>query len=113
MNKLVKGLIVLFFTFSLTGCRQSIHEQLQENNWNVTSTSGHSYTAEFSETTIIFEQGFFQTGMTYSIYDHELIMINPQNEEEIKYEIVEEQNEIKFVPKDKKYGTLILSNINK
>lgn len=113
MNKIFKGLIVLIFTFSLAGCRQSIHEQLQENNWNVTSTSGYSYTADFSETTITFEQGFFQTGMEYSIYDQELIMVDPKNEEEIKYEIVKEQNEIKLVPEDEKHGTLILSTKNK
>lgn len=113
MNKIYKGLFILLFSFILAGCSQSIHEQLQENNWNVTSTSGSSYTADFSETIISFEQGIFQTGMTYTIKKEQLIMIDPQNEEKIFYEIREEGDEIKLIPVKEKYGTLILSVDNK
>lgn len=113
MNKIYKGFFILLFSFILAGCRQSIHEQLQKNNWNITSTSGSSYTADFSETTISFEQGIFQTGMTYTIKDEQLIMIDPQNEEEIFYEIREEGDVIKLIPVEEKYGTLILSVDNK
>lgn len=109
MNKIYKGFFILLFSFIFAGCSQSIHEQLQENNWNVTSTSGSSYTADFSETTISFEQGVFQTGMIYTIKEEQLIMINPQNEEEIFYDIREEGDEIKLIPVEEKYGTLILS----
>lgn len=109
MNKLFKISFILLLSFSLAGCSQSIHQQLQDNQWNITSTSGYSYTADFSKTMITFEQGDFQTGMTYTIKDDQLIMIDPKNEEEIFYEIKEKGNEIKLIPEDKKYGTLILS----
>lgn len=109
MNKIYKGLFILLFSFALAGCSQSIHEQLQENQWNVTSTSGSSYTANFSETTVSFEQSIFQTGMTYTIKDDQLIMTDPKNEEEIFYEIKEEGDEIKLIPVEEKYGILILS----
>lgn len=109
MNKIYKGFFILLFSFILAGCRQSIHEQLQKNNWNITSTSGSSYTADFSETTISFEQGIFQTGMTYTIKDDQLIMTDPKSEEEIFYEIKEAGDEIKLIPVEEKYGILILS----
>lgn len=109
MNKIYKGCFILLFSFALVGCSQSIHEQLQENNWNITSTSGSSYSADFSETTISFEQGIFQTGMPYTIKDNQLIMSDPKNAEEIFYEIREEGDEIKLIPVEEKYGTLILS----
>jgi len=109
MNKIYKGIFILLASFSLAGCTQSIHQQLQDNQWNITSTSGYSYTADFSETTITLEQGVFQTGMTYTIKDDQIVMINPKNEEEIFYEIKEKENEIELIPEDKKYGTLILS----
>ena len=67
-----------------------------------------SYTADFSETTITFEQGVFQTGMTYTIKNDQLIMINPNNDKEIIYEIEKAENEIHLIPADKNYGTLIL-----
>ena len=109
MNKIYKVFFILFFSFIFAGCSQSIHEQLQENNWKITSTSGSSYSADFSETTISFEQGIFQTGMPYTIKDDQLIMSDPKNAEEIFYEIREEGDEIKLIPVEEKYGTLILS----
>lgn len=109
MNKVYKGFFILLFSFTLVGCSQSVHEQLQENQWNVTSTSGSLYTANFSETTVSFEQGIFQTGMAYTIKDDQLIMTDPRNEEVIFYEIKEEGDEIKLIPVEEKYGILILS----
>ena len=109
MNKFFKLFFILLFSVSLAGCSRSIHQHLQDNQWNVTSTSGSSYTADFSETTITFEQGVFQTGMIYTIKDDQIVMIDPKNEEEIFYEIKEKGNEIELIPEDKKYGTLILS----
>lgn len=108
MNKLFKIFFILLVSFSLAGCTQSIHQQLQDNQWNITSTSGSSYTADFSETTITFEQGVFQIGMTYTIKDDQLIMINLSNNKEIIYEIKKTENEIHFIPADENYGTLIL-----
>lgn len=108
MNKIYKGIFILLVSFSLAGCTQSIHQKLQDNQWNITSTSGSSYTADFSETTITFEQGVFQTGMTYTIKDDQLIMINPSNNKEIIYEIEKTENEIHLIPADENYGTLIL-----
>lgn len=67
-----------------------------------------SYIADFSETTITFEQGVFQTGMTYTIKNDQLIMINPNNDKEIIYEIEKAENEIHLIPANENYGTLIL-----
>ncbi|WP_062532184.1 hypothetical protein [Jeotgalibaca dankookensis] len=108
MNKIYKRIFILLVSFSLAGCTQSIHQQLQDNQWNITSTSGSSYTADFSETTITFEQGVFQTGMIYTIEGDKLIMTNPSNNKEIIYEIEKVENEIHLIPADENYGTLIL-----
>lgn len=108
-QKIAKGLLFLIFSFILSGCGQTIHEQLQENNWNITSTSGYSYTADFSETTITFEQGIFQTAMEYKISEDQLSMSDPQSKEKFVYVIETKEGEIILTPLENEHGALKMS----
>jgi len=67
MKKIIKGLFVLIFSFTLAGCSQSIHDELQANNWNVVSTNGEAYQADFGESTVTFGAGVFQRGFSYTV----------------------------------------------
>ncbi|MDN6292224.1 MAG: hypothetical protein L0J35_04035, partial [Tetragenococcus halophilus] len=71
MKKTIKGLFILLFSITLAGCSQSVQNELQENNWNVVSTNGEAYTAEFGESTVTFTSNFFQRGFSYTVDEEE------------------------------------------
>jgi len=119
MKKIFKGLLILLFTFILAGCSQSVQDELQANNWNVVSTNGEAYTADFGESTVTFDVNLFQRGFNYSIdEDEENITLNePDTDEEpITFSITKNENSYTFKAiadqVKERYGDLTLSPID-
>lgn len=68
MKKTIGSILTIFSIFILSACSQTdLHERLQENNWNVVSTHGEAYEAQFSETTYMTEFAGFTAGGEYSV----------------------------------------------
>ena len=119
MKKISKGFLILLFTFTLVGCNPSVQDELQANNWNVVSTNGEAYTADFGERTVTFDTNLFQRGFNYSIdKDEENITLNePDTDEEpITFSITKNENSyiFKVITDEVKesYGDLTLSPID-
>ena len=55
MKKIVVLLFTVFTIFTLSACGTSVHEDLQENEWNVVATNGEAYTADFHADTVTFQ----------------------------------------------------------
>ena len=117
MKKIFTGLFILLFSFTLAGCSQSIQDELQENNWNVVSTTGEAYTASFSESTVTFNSNLFQRGFNYSIDEEDNITLNePDTDDEpITFSINKNESEFTFTPileeVKENFGDLTLSPI--
>jgi len=117
MKKIFKGFLILLFTFTLVGCSQSVQDELQANTWNVVSSNGEAYTADFGESTVTFDTNLFQRGFNYSIdEDEETITLDePDTDEEpIVFIIDRSDNTITFEATTEEiresYGNLILSS---
>jgi len=95
----MKKIIVLIFTiFTLAGCSNfgsSVHEDLQANNWNVVSTKGDAYSADFGENTVTFDLAGFPFGYSYSLNEDETkIVFQPSEDDEmIEYNIERKEDE--------------------
>lgn len=116
MKKTIKGIFILIFSITLTGCSQSIQDELQADNWNVVSTNGEAYTAEFGESTVTFTSNLFQRGFSYKIDEEaENITLNePDTEDEpITFSIDKNDNNFKLTAiideVKETYGDLTLS----
>jgi len=113
------GLIFTIFTvFTLSACGSSIHEELQSTNWQVVSTNGESYTADFSEDTVSFDLQIAQLGFSYQINendDNNQITMTDDNSEPLVFNIEENNNEYSFVAQSEEvkeqYGDLTLTPI--
>jgi len=95
MKKIVVLLFTIFTIFSLSACSgNSVHEDLQANNWNVVSTKGDAYSANFGKDTVTFDLAGFPFGYSYSLDEDETkIVFQPsEGDESIEYNI-EKQND--------------------
>ena len=116
MKKIIQSIVLFFSVFILTACSQSTHEQLQENQWQVVSDNGESYTANFFEDTVSFKMGVFEYGYQYSITnddDTEKIQMIYDDDDKPIFEIQHEDNYIKFIADNdevyEQYGNLTLT----
>ncbi|TNX23934.1 hypothetical protein [Enterococcus faecium] len=116
MKKTIKGLFILLFSITLAGCSQSVQDELQENNWNVVSTNGEAYTAEFGESTVTFTSNLFQRGFSYTIDEEEenITLNEPDTDDEpITFLINKSDNSFLFTAitdeVKETYGDLTLS----
>lgn len=68
MKKVINGIILIFSIFMLGACSNTnIQEELQKNQWNVVSTNGESYIADFGQDTVSFDLTITKLGFSYSI----------------------------------------------
>jgi len=111
------GLIfTVFMLFTLSACSTSIHENLQSTNWQVVSTNGESYTADFSEDTVSFDLQIAQLGFNYQIEEtdnnNQITMTN-DNSEPLVFNIEKNNNEYSFTAQSEEvkdqYGDLTLT----
>ncbi|MCI3027552.1 hypothetical protein LMF32_00175 [Desemzia sp. C1] len=100
----MKKIIVLFFTifsfFILSGCSSfgnSVHEELQSTNWNVVSTKGDAYSADFGESTVTFDLAGFPFGYSYSLNEEESKIVFQSSEEDVNIEYNIEKENDEFV----------------
>lgn len=111
------GLIfTVFMLFTLSACSTSIHENLQSTNWQVVSTNGESYTADFSEDTVSFDLQIAQLGFNYQIEEtdnsNQITMTN-DNSEPLVFNIEKNNDEYSFTAQSEEvkdqYGDLTLT----
>lgn len=113
MKKLIQLVLFMVLLVILAACSssQSITDDLQSQKWNVVSTNGESYTAQFGQDTVTFGLGIFNLGMDYTVDGDILNLI--KEDETYTYEVSKEGKEFKFTAADDKthdkYGHLTLS----
>jgi len=117
MKKVTGTIFTIFTIFILSGCGSSIHEDLQANNWNVVSTNGEAYTADFSESTVTFDLQVFNLGFQYDV-DEEANTITLKEDTEsddLMFDVEKADDEYTFTAQDEEvyeqYGNLSLSPI--
>jgi len=110
------GLIfTVFMLFTLSACSTSIHENLQSTNWQVVSTNGESYTADFSEDTVSFDL-LVQVGFNYQVEEtdnsNQITMTN-DNRGSLVFDIEEHNDGYIFTAQSEEvkeqYGDLTLT----
>lgn len=118
MTKWIKSVLTIFIIALIAGCSSegNIKENLQENNWNVVSTTGESYTANFASDTVTFEMGGFRRGFSYNIEDNVITLEEQDSDDEpITFSIEENEDEYIFTTEDEEvreqFGNLTLSPI--
>lgn len=114
MKKILLSLFTLIALTTLVGCGTNIQSDLQSKEWNVVSTNGESYTAQFGESTVTFEMLSFQFGNNYSIEDNKITIQESEGEKTpVTFEITKNENDYQFkttTAEDKEqYGNLTLS----
>ncbi|AYV69162.1 hypothetical protein C2I06_21220 [Niallia circulans] len=73
----------------LTACGSgNVGDNLQSKKWNVVSSNGESYTAEFSKDTVSFQKGAFTLGMTYEIDDNTITLERKEDTYTFEFEKV-------------------------
>lgn len=93
MKKVIIPLLLLLLL--LTGCgSKNIANDLKSTKWNVVSTNGETYTAEFNQDTVSFQMGILSLGMFYEI-DKNVITLTKE-EKTYSYEVENDKNEYKF-----------------
>jgi|SRR5699024_3324249 len=121
MKKIIGSIFTIFSIFILSACSQgSIQENLQENNWNVVSTNGEAYTADFGSDTVTFDLQITSLGFSYSV-DEEgevpiITMEQPDSSDEaFSFSITQNDDEYKFTAENddvyEQYGDLTLSPV--
>jgi len=118
MKKFVGLLFTIFTLFTLSACGTSIHEDLQANNWQVVSTNGESYTADFAESTVSFDLQLLSLGFNYQLEETDngnQITMTADDTEPLVFNIEENGNEYTFTAQSEEvkdqYGNLTLSPI--
>lgn len=119
MKKIVVLLFTIFTIFTLSACGTSVHEDLQENEWNVVATNGEAYTADFHADTVTFQLGdMFTTGYTYSLNEDETEFSMRENAESepVTFTVSQENDEYRFIANTEetkeRYGDLTLTPID-
>jgi len=111
------GLIfTVFMLFTLSACSTSIQENLQSTNWQVVSTNGEAYTADFSEDTVSFDLQISQVGFNYQVEEtdnsNQITMTN-DNSEPLVFNIEKNNDEYTFTAQSEEvkeqYGDLTLT----
>jgi len=117
-KKTITFIFTIFTVFILSACGTSIHEDLQANNWQVVSTNGESYTADFAEDTVSFDLQFASLGFNYQIEETDngnQITMTQENSKPAVFSIEENDNEFAFKAQSKEvkdqYGDLSLSPV--
>ena len=104
MKKIISAIILSVTFIGLVGCAKNTESSLQANKWNVVSSDGSSFTAEFGEDTVKFENVFRTRGLKYQVKDDRV---------EVSYTIKKNGNEYKFKSNDDttkdEFGDLTLS----
>lgn len=114
MRKIILNLLTLVALITLGGCGTDIQSDLQSKEWNVVSTSGESYTAQFGESTVTFEMLGFQVGNNYTIKDNKITIQESKGEKKpVTFEMTKNEKDYQFkttTAEDKEqYGDLTLS----
>lgn len=118
MKNVLFILLTLIALITLEGCGTDIQSDLQSKEWNVVSTNGEAYTAQFGEETVTFEMLGFQLGYTYKIVDNVITFQENGEEESFSFEVTENEDDyqLKAANEDvkKENGDLTLSpRVNK
>lgn len=119
MKKGIKSIFTVFIIAIIAGCTSatSTQENLQEEKWNVVSTTGEAYTADFGQDTVTFEMGNFRRGFSYTIEENVITMEETDSDNDpIMFSIEKNENEYNFTSENdevqEQYGNLTLSPIN-
>lgn len=111
MKKIISAIILSVTFIGLVGCAKNTESSLQANKWNVVSSDGSSFTAEFGEDTVKFENVFRTRGLKYQVKDDKITM--KDDRVEVSYTIKKNGNEYKFKSNDdttkEEFGDLTLS----
>lgn len=102
MNKIFKLIVPVFTVFILTACGRSVHEELQETNWQIVQSNGVSGTVQFNEDTMVATHG--QLGIEFSFGyqlnddETEFSMTDLDDNETNVYTIEKNNEEYSFSP---------------
>ncbi|MFJ7934392.1 hypothetical protein [Sporosarcina sp. NPDC096371] len=112
MKKAIYLLLMVVSIIGLSACGKNAQDDLQAHRWNVVSTNGEAYTAEFNKSTVSFAAGSFSRGFTYKI-DNGKISLEEDEKEPVIFEVEKDGKEYKFTAASddvkKQYGDLTLS----
>jgi len=117
MKKIVRTIFTIFTVFILSACGSSIHEDLQANDWNVVSTNGEAYTANFSEDTVTFDLQVFSLGFQYDINEENetITLVEDNQSDSLIFDVEKSNDEYSFTAQEEEvyeqYGDLTLSPI--
>jgi len=118
MKKIIGTIFTVLTVFILSACSSSIHENLQSQNWNVVSTNGESYTANFAQDTVTFDLQIASLGFNYDVNEEgeqATITMTQQDssEGELVFNINQNEDEYQFIAQNEEvkdqYGDLTLS----
>ena len=122
MKKRIVSLCTIFIVFVLSGCvkmsSDSIHKNLQAHKWNVVSTNGEAYTADFAEDTVAFDLTISSLGFHYKVDEDQniLTLTDEKRDKEVNFDITKKENEYMLKSKieevHKQYGELTFSPAN-
>jgi len=116
-KKLSVAIFSVFSIFILSACGVSIQEDLQSTNWNVVSTNGEAYTADFSEDTVTFDLQVFSLGFQYGVdEENNTIALKEDNDSaDMLFDVEKVDEEYNFTAQEEEvfeqYGDLTLSPI--
>lgn len=114
MKKILLSLFTIITLITLGGCSTDIKSDLQSKEWNVVSTNGEAYSAEFGENTVSFILGGdFRIGFNYEIVEDELALTQEEDEEPVVFKTEKNNDEYTFKAigdeVKEQYGDLTLS----
>lgn len=93
MKKII-SIVVLTLIIMLSGCGNA-EKDLQANVWNVVSTNGEAYTAEFGNNTATFKYAdILSFGVEYEIEGNEITIID---EKQKVYTFIIEKNKNEYI----------------
>ena len=108
-------LLMIISISVLSACGKSIEDNLQSNNWDIVSTNGESYTGNFHQSTVSFNNGFMSRGFSYEIEDNTIIL-KEDGEKPVTFEINEDDDEYIFKSTTKaikeQFGDLTLTPVD-
>ncbi|NPC90762.1 hypothetical protein HOO54_05045 [Bacillus sp. WMMC1349] len=112
MRKIIYVLLIVTAVLGLSACGKNTADDLQSKKWNVVSTNGESFTAEFSKNKFTIKLGSLSKGFTYKINKDE-ISLEEDGEKPLVFEIEQDGDEYNFKATTKaikdEYGDLTLS----
>lgn len=92
----------------------TIKEELQSNTWNVVSTNGDAYTADFSDNTVTLDFNIIKSGLSYEIKDSVATLTEEDSDfGPWKFEVSKNNDDFEFKANDEstkdRMGDLTLS----